>query len=161
MVAGTLIIKESEYVDITIFAEYHCGGNEQMAHITNGGMSLQSDVSNDDLMQSYIGQFSANMNADAKCAQLYESQKIIMKVIFILPTQNIGVPKFHGHGHIVFKRKCNCMSVQLCLEDFVITNDTHATATYSGCVEKNYIIDPRNDTQIDTCASFMVTCQAE
>jgi hypothetical protein len=66
-----------------------------------------------------------------------EAQKIKIRFAITLPEQNIGVPKYHGIGHVVFRSNRKYTSVQLCLDCLQI-DQTAGIATYSGYLEKDF-----------------------
>src|SRR5271170_3612690 len=136
---GTITIKDATNVDVTIYAVRRYSPTEildRIAHIKNGGMSIQeTQPAISPPTQSFIGEISANIHNVHKMMCLCESQKLVMKVIYTLPDPNIGIPKFQGLGHVVFRYPGRCTSVQVSLDDLTI-NQTTATATYSGFFEK-------------------------
>lgn len=157
------IIKDSTNVDVTIATVKECKSNEIcdiLAHTTSGSISLQESRPNvSPQTQSFVGEISADFCVDKIWKCLCESQKIAVKMVYQLPDSNIGIPKFQGLGHVIFRYPGKCTSVQLCLDDLVI-NGTTATGTYYGYLEKCFDISPCNKTKIDTCVTFFITCQA-
>jgi hypothetical protein len=161
----SVTIRDSTDVDITISTAKECKIQSQsheiydaLAHITNGTMSLQETKQSTESTQSFVGEISGDLCVNDKWRCLCESQKIVVKIVYKLPESNIGIPKFQGLGHVIFRCPGKCTSVQLCLEDLVI-NGTTATGTYYGYFEKCFDIIPCNKTKADVCVTFFITCQ--
>lgn len=163
-------ILDGSNVDVTVYVEDYCGRCYTLAHVTNGSISLQETgvITNDTELaitsRSFVGEISADLCVKSKHMHLCESEKIIMKTIYTLPDANIGIPKFQGLGHVTLKNNRKCTSVQFCLEDLVINDTvtpTTVTATYSGCLERNFVIECCDNAKLDACVTFMITSQTQ
>ena len=157
---AAITIRDYNNVELTVSAVKKCGSSEiqeKLMEVKNGTTSLQETrVGPTD--QSYVGELSADICLDSKkWISLFESQKIVVQAVYTLPDSNIGIPKFQGLGHVIFRYHGRCTSVQLCLDDLTIQGTT-ATATYSGFLEKFFEINPCNKTSIDVCTTFIITC---
>jgi hypothetical protein len=135
--------------------------NDDKEHIiaqsSNGNTSITQlqNMTND---QTFSGEISIDISMASRRIRLRESQKIIMKVVYILPNPNLSIPVSHGLGHIVLRYPGKCASIQICLDNLSIDGTT-VTAIYNGYLDKNFEFDQSSKTSIDACTTFLITCK--
>lgn len=153
-------IRDSQNINMSVYAVKKSGGNELLSSITNGDLSIQESIPSTEFTQSFVGEISGELVINTpkhKRYPLRETQKIIVVAVYPLPTIPFSTtPKYQGFGYVVFRDEDRCTSVQLYLENLTV-NQTTATVTYYGYLEKNFDITHCDIVNLEVHTTFFIT----